>query len=230
MKSIFKVISYASYPALWATIGVTYLSVNSGFLWQNIVLSFLLHSLIPLVFVWVMVKRGKFDSIEIPQTKHRSWVVIFSLVCALVFFTITLQENVIGITTETPESAALSNLQFEFLIIWNQLILLSLIIQWLFNRFSFKISIHVLSVVGFFTFFFSMGKIITWDKFWEQHGFWNQEYAIYLGIIISLLIAISRKQLKAHKTDELIVGAAIGVSIVFINFYVYEKLGSIFYF
>lgn len=230
MKSIFKVISYASYPALWATIGVTYLSVNSGFLWQNIVLSFLLHSLIPLVFVWVMVKRGKFDSIEIPQTKHRSWVVIFSLVCALVFFTITLQENVIGITTETPESAALSNLQFEFLIIWNQLILLSLIIQWLFNRFSFKISIHVLSVVGFFTFFFSMEKIITWDKFWEQHGFWNQEYAIYLGIIISLLIAISRKQLKAHKTDELIVGAAIGVSIVFINFYVYEKLGSIFYF
>ncbi len=230
MKSIFKVISYASYPALWATIGVTYLSVNSGFLWQNIVLSFLLHSLIPLVFVWVMVKRGKFDSIEIPQTKHRGWVVIFSLVCALVFFTITLQENVIGITTETPESAALSNLQFEFLIIWNQLILLSLIIQWLFNRFSFKISIHVLSVVGFFTFFFSMEKIITWDKFWEQHGFWNQEYAIYLGIIISLLIAISRKQLKAHKTDELIVGAAIGVSIVFINFYVYEKLGSIFYF
>ena len=230
MKSIFKIISYATYPALWATIGVTYLSVNSGFLWQNIVLSLLLHSLIPLVFVWVMVKRGIFDSIEIPQTKHRSWVVLFSLVCAVVFSIITLQENAIGITTETSESVALNNLQFEYLIMWNQLILLSLITQWLFNRFSFKISIHVLSVVGFFTYFISMGNIITWDKFWEQNGFWNQQYAMYLGIIISLLVAISRKQLKAHKTDELMVGAAIGVSMVFINFYIYEKLGSIFYF
>ena len=230
MESIFKIISYATYPALWATIGVTYLSVNSGFLWQNIVLSLLLHSLIPLVFVWVMVKRGKFDSIEIPQTKHRSWVVIFSLVCAIVFSTIILQEKVISITSETPESVAIIHLQFEFLIIWNQLILLSLIIQWLFNRFSFKISIHVLSVVGFFTFFILMGRIISWENFWKQHGFWNQEYALYLGIFISLLVAISRKQLKVHKNDELIVGAAIGVSMVFINFYLYEKLGSIFYF
>jgi hypothetical protein len=113
---------------------------------------------------------------------------------------------------------------------WNQLILLSLIVQWLFNRFSFKISIHVLSVIGFFTFFIAMSNIVVWDKFWEISGIWNQPYMIIIGVIISALVAISRKQLKSHKNDELIVGAAIGISIVFINFYLYEKLGSIFYF
>jgi len=193
-------------------------------------LSLLLHSVIPLVFVWLMVKRGKFESLEIPQTKHRSWVVVFSLICALVFSSIVLQENTIGITTETPQSVVIENIEFEFLIMWNQLILLSLIVQWLFNRFSFKISIHVLSVIGFFTFFIAMSNIVVWDKFWEISGIWNQPYMIIIGVIISALVAISRKQLKSHKNDELIVGAAIGISIVFINFYLYEKLGSIFYF
>lgn len=230
MKALYKTISYATYPALWATLGVSYLSLNSGFLWQNIVLSLLLHSLIPLVFVWLMVKRGKFDSLEIPQTKHRSWVVLFSLICAIVFSSIVLQENSIGIITETPENTVLENLQFEYLTIWNQLILLSLIVQWLFNRFSFKISIHVLSVVGFFTFFIAMHKMILWKKFWDTYGIWNQQSLIFIGLIISTLVAISRKQLKSHKNDELIVGAAIGISMVFINFYLYEKLGSIFYF
>jgi hypothetical protein len=230
MKAVYKTISYATYPALWATLGVSYLSLNSGFLWQNMLLSLLLHSIIPLGFVWLMVKRGKFESLEIPQTKHRSWVVVFSLICALVFSSIVLQENTIGITTETPQSVVIENLEFEFLIMWNQLILLSLIVQWLFNRFSFKISIHVLSVIGFFTFFIAMSNIVVWDKFWEISGIWNQPYIIIIGIIISALVAISRKQLKSHKNDELIVGAAIGISIVFINFYLYEKLGSIFYF
>ena len=230
MKAVYKTISYATYPALWATLGVSYLSLNSGFLWQNMLLSLLLHSIIPLVFVWLMVKRGKFESLEIPQTKHRSWVVVFSLICALVFSSIVLQENTIGITTETPQSVVIENLEFEFLIMWNQLILLSLIVQWLFNRFSFKISIHVLSVIGFFTFFIAMSNIVVWDKFWKISGIWNQPYMIIIGVIISALVAISRKQLKSHKNDELIVGAAIGISIVFINFYLYEKLGSIFYF
>jgi len=230
MKAFYKTISYATYPALWATLGVSYLSLNSGFLWQNMLLSLLLHSVIPLVFVWLMVKRGKFESLEIPQTKHRSWVVVFSLICALVFSSIVLQENTIGITTETPQSVVIENIEFEFLIMWNQLILLSLIVQWLFNRFSFKISIHVLSVIGFFTFFIAMSNIVVWDKFWEIYGIWNQPYMIIIGVIISALVAISRKQLKSHKNDELIVGAAIGISIVFINFYLYEKLGSIFYF
>ena len=230
MKAFYKTISYATYPAFWATLGVSYLSLNSGFLWQNMLLSLLLHSVIPLVFVWLMVKRGKFESLEIPQTKHRSWVVVFSLICALVFSSIVLQENTIGITTETPQSVVIENIEFEFLIMWNQLILLSLIVQWLFNRFSFKISIHVLSVIGFFTFFIAMSNIVVWDKFWEISGIWNQPYMIIIGVIISALVAISRKQLKSHKNDELIVGAAIGISIVFINFYLYEKLGSIFYF
>ena len=164
MKAVYKTISYATYPAFWATLGVSYLSLNSGFLWQNMLLSLLLHSIIPLVFVWLMVKRGKFESLEIPQTKHRSWVVVFSLICALVFSSIVLQENTIGITTETPQSVVIENLEFEFLIMWNQLILLSLIVQWLFNRFSFKISIHVLSVIGFFTFFIAMSNIVVWVK------------------------------------------------------------------
>lgn len=129
----YKIISYLTYPALWATIGVWILNPAQDALLPVLMGSFVLHSLIPLLYVVGMVKLGKFQSIELPELSSRIKTVGVAAACALTFQTWIISDQ---------------TLRF-----WNQLIFVSLFTQFIFNNFNFKISIHVMSITGFCAFF-----------------------------------------------------------------------------
>ena len=129
----YKIISYLTYPALWATIGVWILNPVQDTLAPVLIGSFLLHSLVPLLYVVAMVKMGKFQTIELPELSSRIKTVGVAAACAFAFQTWIISDQ---------------TLRF-----WNQLIFVSLFTQFIFNNFNFKISIHVMSITGFCAFF-----------------------------------------------------------------------------
>ena len=222
MRSLYKAISYLTYPALWGTVGIGLYSYNTEHFTQNIILSALLHSLIPLLFVLIMVKLKKFDSIELPNVKHRSWVVLFSLGCAFVFQQVVAQQF---ISSESLEVANVKVLERNHgLMVFSQLILVSLLTQWLFNRKKYKISIHVLSFTGFVTHFLVSSLVFAQDAVISQS--WINNPILWIGSVgLLVLVGISRYKLKSHKLDELLTGFLMGISIVFINLYAYHEWG-----
>lgn len=129
----FKIISYLTYPALWATIGVAILIPPSENFYPVILGSFILHSLIPLIFVVYLVKTGQSKSIELPELSSRIKTVIVAAACGLIFQFLIISDQ---------------TLRF-----WNQLIFVSLLTQFIFNNLKFKISIHVMAITGFLAFF-----------------------------------------------------------------------------
>jgi len=222
MRSLYKAISYLTYPALWGTVGIGLYSYNTEHFTQNMILSALLHSLIPLLFVLIMVKLKKFDSIELPNVKHRSWVVLFSLGCAFVFQQVVAQQF---ISSESLEMANVKVLERNHgLMVFSQLILVSLLTQWLFNRKEYKISIHVLSFTGFVTHFLVSSLVFAQDAVISQS--WINNPILWIGSVgLLVLVGISRYKLKSHKLDELLTGFLMGISIVFINLYAYHEWG-----
>ena len=222
MRSLYKAISYLTYPALWGTVGIGLYSYDTEHFTQNMILSALLHSLIPLLFVLIMVKLKKFDSIELPNVKHRSWVVLFSLGCAFVFQQVVAQQF---ISSESLEVANVKVLERNHgLMVFSQLILVSLLTQWLFNRKEYKISIHVLSFTGFVTHFLVSSLVFAQDAVISQS--WINNPILWIGSVgLLVLVGISRYKLKSHKLDELLTGFLMGISIVFINLYAYHEWG-----
>ena len=222
MNLLYKAISYLTYPALWGTVGIGLYSYNTEHFTQNLILSALLHSLVPLLFVLIMVKLKKFDSIELPNVKHRSWVVLFSLGCAFVFQQVVAQQF---ISSESLEVANVKVLERNHgLMVFSQLILVSLLTQWLFNRKKYKISIHILSFTGFVTHFLVSSLVFTQDAVIPQD--WINNPILWIGSVgLLVLVGISRFKLKSHKLDELLTGFLMGISIVFINLYAYHEWG-----
>ncbi len=131
--SIYKIISYITYPALWATIGVAILNPTSESLLPVLSASFILHSLIPLIFVIYLLKSQQTQSIDLPELSSRIKTVTVAAACGLIFQFLIISDQ---------------TLKF-----WNQLIFVSLLTQFIFNNLKFKISIHVMAITGFFAFF-----------------------------------------------------------------------------
>ncbi len=131
--SIYKIISYLTYPALWATVGVAILNPVPDSLVSVLTASFILHSLVPLIFVIYLLKTGQTKSIDLPELSSRIKTVIVAGVCALIF-----------------QFFIISDQQLRF---WNQLVFVSLITQFIFNNLNFKISIHVMAITAFFAYF-----------------------------------------------------------------------------
>lgn len=211
-----------TYPALWGSIGIGLYSYNTEHFTQNMILSTLLHSLIPLLFVSIMVKLKKFDSIELPNVNHRSWVVLFSLVCAFVFQQVVAQQFINSESLEVTNVKVLE--RNHGLMVFSQLILVSLLTQWLFNRKEYKISIHILSFTGFVTHFLVSSLFFAQDAVIPES--WIDNPILWIGSVGMLaLVGISRYKLKSHKLDELLTGFLMGISIVFINLYAYHEWG-----
>lgn len=249
IQKTFKTITYLTYPGFWAALG-TYLlysgfidynsalniigdstsqagSLNSGFieslsestkLWIITWSSFALHALFPLVFVVVMVKRKVFPSLHLPDLKHRLMAVGFSLVLALSFSGILR-------LMEAP----------SVLYAWNQLVIFSLLIQLLFNSMKFKISIHMLSASAFFAFFFlyasSFDSLMTSEMLSSQSAeiaklFYLTPNQWLVAAAINLpVVYLARYILKAHDHAELIIGLVVGISITFMNEWIFRSLG-----
>lgn len=230
MNSIYKIVSYITYPALWGTVGIGLYSYSSEHFTNNLILSGLLHSLIPLLFVLMMVKIKKFDSIELPNVKHRSWVVLFSLICAFIFQMVVSKQfqEVGGAPLESESLEGINGVKVleknQGLIVFSQLILVSLLTQWLFNRKDYKISIHVLSFTGFVTHFMVSSLLFPEHAVLPSAVVENPVSWLASGLLL-IVVAISRFKLKSHRIDELLTGFFMGISIVFINLFAYHKWG-----
>jgi hypothetical protein len=249
IQKTFKTITYITYPGFWAALG-TYLlysgfieynsalniigdsgtqadTLNSSFieslpestkLWIITWASFALHALLPLVFVVVMVKRKVFPSLHLPDLKHRLMAVGVSLVLAISFSGILR-------LLEAP----------SVLYAWNQLVIFSLLIQLLFNSMKFKISIHMLSASAFFAFFFlyasSFNSLMSSELLSTQSAeilklFYLTPNQWLIAAAINLpVVYLARYVLKAHDHAELIIGFIVGISITFMNEWIFRSLG-----
>ncbi len=198
-----KIISYLTYPALWATIGTGIIAWSEGQLpfAPVVLLSLVCHSILPLVFVALMVKYKRFESIEIPNLQHRRQTAVAAMVSALLFS---------GIIYATNESG-----NFH---LWNQLILLSLWLQWLFNKWNFKISIHVLSFSAFALFLdIHRENGSNGISFKEILPNMPPHLFLYIFVIGATIIGYSRYKLKAHTLPEILIAALMGASLAAVN-------------
>ncbi len=249
LQKTFKTITYITYPGFWAALG-TYLlysgfieynsalnilgdpssptdSLNSSFidslpettkLWVITWASFALHALLPLVFVVIMVKRRVFPSLHLPDLKNRLLAVAVSLVLTISFSGILR-------LLEAP----------SVLYAWNQLVIFSLLIQLLFNSMKFKISIHMLSASAFFAFFFlyasSFNSMLSSEIISTQSAeilklFYLTPNQWLIAAAINLpVVYLARFALKAHDHAELIIGFIVGISITFMNEWIFRSLG-----
>lgn len=199
----YKFLSYITYPALWATIGTGIISIAEGNVpWAPIVFfSLLCHSLLPLIFVALMVKYKKFDSLEIPNLQHRRQTAVAAMASAILFS---------ALVYFTQES---SNYH-----LWNQLILLSLWLQWIFNKWNFKISIHVLSFSAFVLFLdIHKENGSNGISFRDVFPTLPEHFFLYLFIIGAALIGFARYKLKAHNPAEILIAALMGASLAAVN-------------
>jgi hypothetical protein len=112
---------------------------------------------------------------------------------------------------------------------WNQLVIFSLVIQLLFNSMKFKISIHMLSASAFFAFFYLYASTsypliaeapALIKLFYMSPNQWLIADAINLPIVY-----LARYVLKAHDHAELIIGLIVGISITFMNEWIFRSLG-----
>lgn len=198
-----NVISYLTYPALWATIGTGIISLAEGnqAFTPILFLSLLCHSLLPLIFVALMVKYKKFESIEIPNLHHRRQTAVAAMASAILFS---------GLIYATDES---SNYH-----LWNQLILLSLWLQWLFNKWNFKISIHVLSFSAFALFLdIHRENGSNGISFREVFPSLPEHFFLFLFAVGAALIGFARYKVKAHNLAEILIAALMGASLAAVN-------------
>lgn len=204
MKSTpLKILSYLTYPALWASIGTGIIAWSEGQLpWSPVVgFSLLCHSLLPLIFVALMVKYKKFESLEIPNLQHRRQTAIAAMVSAILFSALIFA---------TDESANYH--------LWNQLILLSLWLQWLFNKWNFKISIHVLSFSAFALFLdIHRENGSNGISFREILPNLPEHFFLYVFVFGASLIGYARFKLKAHTLPEILIAALMGASLAAVN-------------
>lgn len=233
MKIIAKIITYITFPGIWAIMGVYFMSridisniLEIQKLTQSKLLtaSLLLYIIIPMLFVVFMVYKKRFESIQLSSIKERKIAVPFALLSAMLMMFYSHELLNVG----KIRSFKLLNLHplFE----WEQLVVLSLLVQTIFVFLNFKISIHMLSIAAFTTFAFAefnriknsvQGDCLVGENFyhWPSVMLVPQNINLILISLIALsaLVFVSRKILKAHTYQELIIGSIVGISITFVN-------------
>lgn len=235
MKLFAKIITYITFPGFWAVLGVVLFSridianvlqLSQESRAQLLTVSLLMYIIVPMLFVYFMVYKKRFESIQLATVKERKIAVPFALFSAILMMVFTRQL----LTSKGNLIVYNKLLNFHPLLEWEQLVILSLIVQTAFVFLNFKISIHMLSVASFTTFLlFEFQKIkqsMMSDCLvgeclyqWPNALLVPQNMnAIIIGLILlSAIIFISRKILKAHTYQELIIGSIVGISITFVN-------------
>lgn len=224
-----------TFPGFWAVLGVVLFSridianvlqLSQESRAQLLTVSLLMYIIVPMLFVYFMVYKKRFESIQLVTVKERKIAVPFALFSAILMMVFTRQL----LTSKGNLIVYNKLLNFHPLLEWEQLVILSLIVQTAFVFLNFKISIHMLSVASFTTFLlFEFQKIkqsmmsdclvgeclYQWPKALLVPQNMN---AIIIGLILlSAIIFISRKILKVHTYQELIIGSIVGISITFVN-------------
>jgi hypothetical protein len=209
MQKIYKAITYITYPGFISLLGFFLVANNLGVNSLPIILSaFILMGMVPLGFVFIMTKRKHFESIHLKHIQERKKAVLVTMICLLIFSAFTYYFG-----------------NYKVIQLFNSLILLSLIVQYLFNSFNIKISIHLLSITAFLIYFFIHSNYLVNQISLSQSGLKLSQNQ-WLGIIFTIiaLVYLSRLKLKAHSPFELNLGIIIGVSITFINEYIWHVL------
>lgn len=235
MKTIAKIITYITFPGLWAVLGVYFLSkidianvieISEKSQANLLTSSLLMYIIIPMLFVYFMVYKKRFGSIQLANVKERKLAVPFALFSAMLMMYFTQQT--FNDKTNLISYHKIANL--HPLLEWEQLVILSLLVQSLFVFLNFKISIHMLSITSFTTFAFGVFSKIKnaiqgdclvgeYNYHWPKMMLLPQNMNFILGglMIAAVLIFIARKILNAHTYQELVIGSIVGISITFVN-------------
>jgi len=235
MKIFAKIITYVTFPGIWAVLGVYFLSridianvVEIQTISKSNILTgaLVFYIVLPMLFVYFMVYKKRFESIQLAHVKERKIAVPFALLSAMLFMYFT-REILLSKQNLITYSKILD---LHPLLEWEQLVALSLIIQTLFIFLNFKISIHMLSMTAFLTFTYLQFNHIKssiqndclvgenlyhWPQYLLQPNSMN---IILIALcLIAILVFVARKVLNAHTYQELIIGSIVGISITFVN-------------
>jgi hypothetical protein len=179
-----------------------------------------------MLFVVFMVYKKRFESIHLSSVKERKIAIPFALLSAMLMMFYSHE------LLNTKENLITYNklLNLHPLFEWEQLIILSLLVQTIFVFLNFKISIHMLSITAFTTFAFGefnriknfvQGDCLVGENFyhWPNALLIPQNINLILTalVVLTVLVFIARKILKAHTYQELIIGSIVGISITFVN-------------
>lgn len=235
MKIFAKIITYITFPGIWAVLGVYFLSkIDIANIVQiqavsksNILTGALVfYIVLPMLFVYFMVYKKRFESIQLAHVKERKIAVPFAFLAALLFIYFTRELLLAKQNMLTYNKI----LDLHPLLEWEQLVALSLMIQTMFIFLNFKISIHMLSITAFLTFTFQQfnhmkSSILNDCLVGENVYHWPQillqpqtmNLVLIALCVIAILVFVSRKILNAHTYQELIIGSIVGISITFVN-------------
>lgn len=235
MKIFAKIITYITFPGIWAVLGVYFLSrIDIANIVQiqavsksNILTGALVfYIVLPMLFVYFMVYKKRFESIQLAHIKERKIAVPFALLSAMLFIYFTRE---ILLAKQNMLNYG-KILDLHPLLEWEQLVALSLVIQTLFVFLNFKISIHMLSMTAFLTFTYQQFNHIKSSiqndclvgenvYHWPQTVLQPQTMNIILIAlsVVAILVFVARKLLNAHTYQELIIGSIVGISITFVN-------------
>ena len=142
--------------------------------------------LLPLIFIWMMKKRGIISSYQMPERGERSFPFA---VTGLFYFATWYMMNSLG----------LPQLYYLFVIGGAALIIISLII----NLF-WKISIHAIGIGGLTGGFTGLNYLMAVDSV----------LLILVLVLLSGLVGYARLKLNTHNQAQVYVGFAVGVAVM----------------
>ncbi len=142
--------------------------------------------LVPLIFIWMMKKRGIISSYQMPERGERSFPFA---VTGLFYFATWYMMNSLG----------LPQLYYLFVIGGAALIIISLII----NLF-WKISIHAIGIGGLTGGFTGLNYLMAVDSV----------LLILVLVLLSGLVGYARLKLNTHNQAQVYVGFAVGVAVM----------------
>ncbi len=225
-RGFWKFITYLFFPGFVTTATALYLSFQlSQFPWDTLkpidtettqlsphlyyfipIAGFLL---IPMIASFILKHSNKINSLEMHTAKERILPLIASIFGSFVVLAFfgdelkILQRHYIF----QPKSAELLLFQATFLA---AIVTVSLFLITLSNYLQFKISIHSSAI--------SSATLFLWISSLQQNNalqLKSQPFptALPIGIILTVLVYVSRRKLKAHSHKELLLGIALAATI-----------------
>jgi membrane-associated phospholipid phosphatase len=203
MHTFLKSISYIFHPVFLPFVGVGfYYSVNPTYIPRDVIFyqllaTFILSVLIPLLFFMLLKTWGKASSFMLENVNERRIPLI-----ATMLITYVIAERIF------------SDYEHQVLYYFFIGILLSSFLCYLLSMVGFKASVHMMAISGLTVFFIAL----------SIHFKMNIYLVITLLIFLNGAVASSRLHLKAHFPVELIIGGFVGVVPQFVFMFYWMQL------
>lgn len=183
---IFHPLLMCTYAILWLMLGTEFQFTSVQYKWVAIVGTLIFTGILPLIPLTILLLRGDITDINISIREQRTFPYLFSFL-AYVFWAYFLWRT----------------LQMPYFIVSVAITSAFSVIIMLIINFNWKISAHLCSAGGVFAFILGISFKFGINPLW----------LIIIMLAVSLLLAISRIELKAHTPEQTLAGFALGFTI-----------------